>query len=238
MTAELLAHMDNTKTDPTVSAVFLLGIHAWIDGHNIPDPTKHFPNASRDLIKAFNQQTEIGWRHVMKGRLASAWGSFINHQHNNNEPIDPTGLKSRPYINHAEKWGQGIVVIIWNHVLQIWNARNQSEHGADLEQETSRKKEKLLLEVTKIKNRLNEINYNDRDAICLTNPHARNASIIKLKTWIRHTKLLLKIIRTEESRTKLVTTLPFDRGPIPDSRKLTKPNRVSRRSVQETISTS
>jgi hypothetical protein len=236
MTAELKIFMTKHQTDNNVSKALLLGIHTWLHGLEAPNPKDHLPTASPALIKAFNQQTTIGWRHVLKGRLAAAWGSFINHQFSNNEAINPTGFKNKPYINHADNWGQGIISIIWNHVLQIWNARNKEEHGEDIVEETSRKKKKLLQEVLNLKNKMTTIYHKDRDLICLSTAKMASSTVSTLKTWIRHTKTLLKINSKEKQLIGHLHKLPFDRGPRQET-STPNQNRVPRPSVQETIST-
>jgi hypothetical protein len=238
MTAELRAFMTKTNTDSNVSRALLLGIHAWIHGLQAPDPSKYLHNASFELIQAFHQQTKIGWRHVLKGRLVSAWGSFINHQHTNNEPIEATGFKSKPYMNHAEKWGTNVISIIWRNVLQIWDARNKDEHGANIEEESSRKKTKLMLEIQDLRDQINATNQKKKDMTSLPTPKETNSTVSTLKTWIRHIKILLKIHKKENTQAEQPSNLPFDRGPQDRMQHKTKPkNRVSRRSVQETVST-
>jgi hypothetical protein len=96
MLTALETHLKENNTDQTVSAALLLGIHSWLHGQAVPNPKKHFPNASPELWNTFTEQTTIGWRHIIKGRLSTAWGAFINHQYHNNEPIQETRLKSKP----------------------------------------------------------------------------------------------------------------------------------------------
>jgi hypothetical protein len=236
MTAELKQFMDDHHTDSNVSKALLLGIHTWLHGLAAPNPKHHFPSASLALIQAFNHQTRIGWRHVMRGRLAAEWGAFINHQHHNNEPNTPTGFTSKPYINHADHWGQGLIAIIWRHILQLWNARNKEEHGADIEEETSRKKDKLRAEVQDLTEQLVKIDHQDRDLLRIPTPKIASLTIGTLKTWIRYTKILLRINTKENDMIARTRNLPFDRGPYPDD-STEKPNRVPRPSVQETLST-
>jgi hypothetical protein len=241
MIDELEKYMTKHQTDQHVSAAFLLGIESWLNGKPAPNPKKHFPTASPELWQAFQEQTKIGWRHLLKGRLTSKWSIFINHQHHNNEPIQETGTKSKPYVNHAAKWGQHVISIIWDHVLKIWNARNKTEHGEDIQEETSRKKEKMIIEAKAIIKDMENSSYQDQEVTDMNVQTIHELSVAAIKTWIRNTKILLKINKAENQLHKTQPQLPFDRGPLREistPHQQNKQNRVSRRSVQETLSTS
>jgi hypothetical protein len=131
-----------------------------------------------------------------------------------------------------------VVSIIWDHVLQIWHTRNKTEHGEDIQAETTRKKERLIELAKNIKQEIDHAQINDRTEMDMNEQKLNSSSITALKTWIRNIKVLLKVNKKENKDSNQANKLPYDRGPLNSGNQQNKQNRVSRRSVQETIPTS
>jgi hypothetical protein len=92
-------------------------LHNWLEPtriintlHNIDIP---------DLNLAETQQSDIGWKHFIRGQLTIEWGNII-HRHLQKENI--TNM-------NAEKWGSDLLYINWKHILKIWRVRCKELHG-------------------------------------------------------------------------------------------------------------
>jgi hypothetical protein len=88
------------------------------------------------LIKAIDQQTAIGWRQFMRGRISITWSEIINNHLEANE------IKSIT----ADQWGTKLVNINWMYIQQIWKARNKVVHGLTKEHQHKKKKYDMMEE--------------------------------------------------------------------------------------------
>lgn len=68
--------MSNIKTTcykyscgDTILKALQLGMNAWLQQESIPDITIETPNASNDNVKAYQEQSEIGWNQIFRGRI-------------------------------------------------------------------------------------------------------------------------------------------------------------------------
>ena len=61
----------------------MYGWVAWFS-HESPPPIRTIvPNASELLRQAYEEQTTIGWKHVMRGRLARSWETVNGYESRN-----------------------------------------------------------------------------------------------------------------------------------------------------------
>jgi hypothetical protein len=101
------------------------------------------PDASPTLIKAVQQQQNIGWKHWFYGRHSSTWGQLFNHE------ID----KRQPGANHitAETWDRDLILLTWNFAHEMWINRNKIEHDHD-GNPNKRAKQKIINHILGIAN--------------------------------------------------------------------------------------
>lgn len=127
-TYNLQAVSTKHKAPAEMHTAFIAGIIAWLENAPPPNIDQLIPNSSRHLIRTFQEQTKIGWFQIFHGRLASSWASFINHAIQEDDKANSQDTK----FASAETWGTQIILVIWRHILQLWTARNKSEHGDDV----------------------------------------------------------------------------------------------------------
>jgi hypothetical protein len=141
---DLLRLLVNTNTHETTIRVLTYTINTWLNMNTIPQFPELAPDGSDTLRSAYMFQHEIGWEQFFKGRLHIAWGEMHNHtQHHvsQNHPMD------------AETWGSKIISLMWKFVLEMWFARNETEHNLD-NAGTTIKKRKLVERISWIKTKM------------------------------------------------------------------------------------
>jgi hypothetical protein len=134
----------NTNTHETTIRVLSYTINAWLNMATQPSFVKLAPDASTTLRAAYNFQHQIGWEQFFKGRLHIAWGEMYNYtQHHSHHP---TQLD-------AETWGSKVISLVWEFVLDMWFARNETEHNLD-NAGTDIKKRKLIEQIVWLQKQL------------------------------------------------------------------------------------
>jgi hypothetical protein len=85
-------------------------------------------------------QEAIGWTHMMKGRLATAWKT---HQQ---ETMNGKETKHK----NAQTWSTAITHTILQHWLDLWNIRNTDRHGRDWQSKQVAAKAQVLREIKQL----------------------------------------------------------------------------------------
>ena len=83
---------------------------------------KHHP-VHKFVREAYEDQTSLGWRHAMRGRISTKW-SQAQHLH--------------AQMRGSDRPAQGNILIrlIWNAMDGLWKERNRMEHGTTEEERT------------------------------------------------------------------------------------------------------
>jgi hypothetical protein len=84
--------------------------------------------------------------YIFKGRLDIAWGEMYNHPHSTGVPTEQRKVL-------AETWGTKIVTLIWDFVLEMWFARNDTEHNLEGKNVEIQKK-KLVEQITWVRRKI------------------------------------------------------------------------------------
>ena len=102
------------------------------------------PEASPVLIQAFTDQTIIGWRHLVRGRLAKSWEIVIQDAIDNK--VKTVGTKpNKKRITLAEAWGKKLILLIWQHSVKTWEIRNTAVQKVYTDRGLTRDHELLIL---------------------------------------------------------------------------------------------
>ena len=109
--------------------IFLLihGITSWLKSDPIIFPSSHLETIHSDpdlqlLLTAFSDQTNIGWDHLLCGRIASSWFSAHSYYHQQRH--------LRPSCS-SKNIGPKLVLSMWHFGLAFWYHRNGSIYGSD-----------------------------------------------------------------------------------------------------------
>ena len=103
-------------TMPGCRQVFQVGL-ATVFGSTHPQEQtmKDWPY---EIRRAYQAQTDIGWHHVMYGRISRQWEQIATQS----DTAEIQGL---------ELWTGKVIRICWRFGLEIWKARNALVHGTD-----------------------------------------------------------------------------------------------------------
>jgi hypothetical protein len=137
----------NTNTNTTLTRVISSTINAWLNNAPLPKLLDLAPDASTTLKKAYAFQQNIGWENFFKGRWDIAWGEMYNYEKTRHNSFDI----SRPM--DAETWGSKLLDLIWSFVIDMWLARNLSEHNLD-NKGTDISKRKIIEQLTWVRDKI------------------------------------------------------------------------------------
>jgi hypothetical protein len=130
--------LSNHHTSPESTLIITHNISTYLS--NIESLSLHelVPDASVDLIKAYQEQCKIGWDQWLQGRITSTWGTLQNHD------IAPkiSGLR----FDTANKGAKELILLTWAFAYDCWLTRNEIEHDTNGDPDT-RKKEKLIANI-------------------------------------------------------------------------------------------
>jgi hypothetical protein len=99
-----------------------------------PDPTQYCPKADdfpEYLQTLIDQQTSIGWRQIINGRLSSEWAKIQEEYYARQEE------QNRQRKMTGKQWLSNIIGEIWEAWFRIWETRNQDIHGFDASTRTA-----------------------------------------------------------------------------------------------------
>ena len=102
------------KTGPQVRTLLVAKLHAVLDG----EPPEEVP-VDPSLGELAQQQEQIGWEQLMRGRFGLAWNS-----HSRTQPATTGHKKGR--------WTTEVISFIFDQWWKLWEVRNQDRHGRNL----------------------------------------------------------------------------------------------------------
>jgi hypothetical protein len=110
---------DKATNSNTVRAITYY-ITKWMYNEESESIQTIVPDASNELIKAIQEQNELGWKNFIKARLTDTWETLYSEDRKNN--IDTTHRTPTP-----ETWGRDIIHIMWTFILDIWYCCHDTE---------------------------------------------------------------------------------------------------------------
>jgi hypothetical protein len=75
------------------------------------------PDATTTLIKANNEQIQIGWEQWIKGRISINWGTLQNYDIQTTD----TGIR----YDTSKKWAKELILLSWEFSHDCWLIRNE-----------------------------------------------------------------------------------------------------------------
>jgi len=132
---ELRTFFQESKTPQALSDTICAGITAWLSPNtpsshqplqvppHLSEPSNTPAQVRARLVRAFTQQSKVGWSHFFRGRIVHAWAHAFNAA--SPKPAPP-------------KWTQQLIEIVWRTVLALWTERNKLLYGDDPKAEDER----------------------------------------------------------------------------------------------------
>ena len=176
-------------THDAVRQAILLGINAWLKNTKPPTLQLSIPDASTQLLQAYEEQAIIGWDHFLRGRLSLVWAHLAQFH------LETQGISN--ICMSAERWGRRIISINWIGVLSLWECRNSEEHGDTQEEQTIKSKAKLISEAIAIQATKFPISYVDREYLFRSIEDLEKYSLGGLTNWIRNARHLINTYKLD-----------------------------------------
>ena len=115
--------MKKTKPAPIIMNAILEGIQQYTEEQEISERNWSNDNIGKMTEKAMNQQTEIGWYHLMKGRITKQWGRTQAEYYRERYP-------GKTYLNE-KNLNKQLIRSLWRLFDGIWENRNDKLHQDD-----------------------------------------------------------------------------------------------------------
>jgi hypothetical protein len=146
---ELNSYLSQNHTPPRVKHIILQNLNQFLESTN---DESELEIDNTDIQKAQTQQSIIGWRHFLRGRLSINWGKAVsNHL-----------FREKLYHISAEKWAADLLLINWKHILKIWRERCIEVHGNspnEIEQKTMNRCLKEIRHIQNVNQNLHNTNH-------------------------------------------------------------------------------
>jgi hypothetical protein len=139
--------------------------------------------------KFLQDQAEIGWQQVFRGRIARALTTLPSNKH------DPEsgGMKQT-------RWPRNMLRTIWDTFLILWNQRNNYVHGVTITSKTAQQRKALGAQVSGCFRQKDLTSIEDRNRVfTMTQEELMAENPNYIKAWVR---LATRIIRTCKKENK------------------------------------
>lgn len=158
-----------------------------------------------NIRQAYHQQTQIGWDHLLSGRLAIGW-SIVIAKHLHHMKIEDSEMT-------VANWGKMVVQQIFGFIIQTWLQRNDEAHVRKSANESRLTRERLMVQILHLQESSPDIRYCDRDFVFKEPEVLAQYSLNNLRALHRAS---LSIIRSNKRRSKQSRSQPritqhFDR---------------------------
>ena len=104
-------------------------------------------------------QHDIGWNHLLRGWVDRSWQSWQEAHIRKYFPEDKKAAQQ------AKLWTLQFIELMWEEAHKLWKDRCDSTHEKLGRDDTSRRRERIVIKVTAIYERSAELNQMDRDRI-------------------------------------------------------------------------
>ena len=112
---KITCYLQKMGTDRCLHRVLISRLNGWV--RNRPRHQLVLPVA---LMETFGHQDEIGWHHVLEGKLQTEFADFQQ------EIYDVKGRRRT-----GDKWLSGLILLLWETGRAMWDHRNLIRHSPD-----------------------------------------------------------------------------------------------------------
>lgn len=185
---DLKSTLAQLHTDPIIANILLRGIQAW--RNHTPLPTSEYRTLYHSII---HEQDKIGWRQIFNGRISNKWSSI-------QEKFDPD-----------PNWGKRVISTIWKHWEDLWQLRNNSQHGDTPESKSQIRDETVRAELQMIYD--NRQLYVPSDRQFLEESYEANAAkpTFIIENWLSFYRSLFKKSIHDTAKQSTSCTISIDK---------------------------
>ena len=202
---KLFKFLKNSHTHPSIIQIFQSTL-----SNNLPTSFEYFVptyEIDQDVIKAAQEQDEIGWKNIFKGHLSSKW-AHLQMKH-----------FSKMYANSPSlyNWSKNIILQFYDISYSMWSHRNEIVHD-DFEEKLNKKEsDALKKEITQeyMKGHTNIMRYHKfmfQDSLT----SLMKKTVIEKKYWLLTIKAsLICFDKTTENHPN-IQSINLDHAFVPD----------------------
>jgi hypothetical protein len=192
--------MDKTNTSIQTQEVILQGLtDAILHGADKLNLTKISFTPTGSLNQALQDQNAIGWTNFYKGRLSKKWEQVQKDHYRKTK-----ATKADPY-----KWATSVITTMWQGFLQMWENRNDDQHGRDNIDAISKEREKLLKKTRQLYEQKESIDPEDRRLYHKPVEAWENETNKKIRGWINLAEPLTKTSKKTNCKKKVEPRQPL-----------------------------
>jgi hypothetical protein len=183
-------YINSNPTRPALASILKESILAQLRNSR---PT--FGEHSAIYHKLLLQQHQIGWHQIFLGRFAEEWrvlqDDFL------------TSVTNRKRQHSGTLWVLNITTIIWKHMRQNWDDRNDAQHGIDAETREAAQYSQALAETMVLYEKRHTVQPCDRDLFYLNMEEhkEKEPSATGLRQWLSTWKPVILQSMKEGTRT-------------------------------------
>jgi hypothetical protein len=170
------AYLTTNHTDPTITTEIIKGMESYL--HNTEPPQ--------------SQQNAIGWRQF-----------FCNLQHKSftKRQSEFSGADSPE--NNSTQWEIGLHKLIWQHIRQAWEIRNELIHNNSESHNSPRIRHRIQNEVRDLYKQAMDVSYKNRQIFRYDLNEMINFPTAALKAWVTNARPAIKrCIDTHKTNTR------------------------------------
>jgi hypothetical protein len=180
------------NTDPVLIEIMLGGLEAEFTANTMSNTYQ-----SQKYIELVQDQSDIGWHNVMKGRFSYKWDEC--------QQSYLVSIKDKN--KKTGKWSATVISFLFSKWFELWKIRNSHHHGVTTREKNERSEEKTTKEMEYLYANKEKVQFQNRDLfresieIHKEEPAPRKALWVKLfKELITKSKNHLQKTTTEDIR--------------------------------------
>ncbi len=206
----LYHYLDSTSNTPKeVTRCIMRGVSSWLLHQESPQIESISYLASESLKKAYNEQTEIGWDHFLRGRISMEWSYLMRHSYSLEQfkSSTTTTKHNKQRYRTPESWAKGLISLNWEFVNLLWedriNFHKENKSGSEARDQHYFLLQRAYHEIDnhRITNAQDRItNAQDRNWILKSRDELNKLSSNQLMLWIDNITLLNSINKYESTQ--------------------------------------
>jgi hypothetical protein len=145
------------------------------------------------LSTSINDQNDIGWHHILFGRIAQTTARYID------STLHQRGVEK--WQNSGDRWSQPMIKNIWDTFLQLWNSRNTITYDTNNKSTQNILKEKLQLKVERRYQYVDKLSYTDRQKLFYRDKESLLEEDPRfIKAWLKLADRIIRVSKQESKR--------------------------------------
>jgi hypothetical protein len=132
-------------------------------------------NLPQQFIPLFQNQSQIGWHHIIYGRFSKEWYKALSFDH----------IKGSQWVSYT-------IRTIWFCVYDIWKKRCQTHHGLTQDDQHKRQLLRLTPQVQNLYDQRHDLNIDDQYIFNINVDEMLSKPIVTIKTWVHKATLRIK----------------------------------------------